>query len=89
MGSYALIKDGKIFNVISADSKTIEQIGLNKLSADHVVDITGTDYGIGFLYDEGIITRPVEQQTEPKPPTVEERLTALEAEVAAVKAGMQ
>ena len=70
MASYALIKDGVVFNVISADAETIAEIGLEKLNADHAVDISDTSFGIGCLYDNGTFTRPekIEDQLKVKTP---------------------
>jgi hypothetical protein len=84
--SYGLVKDGKIFNVISATAEVIEEIGLEKLSADAVVDLSGTQFGIGCLYDyAGKVSRPERQPEPPKEPTLEERLAALEDKVQTIE----
>jgi hypothetical protein len=84
--SFALIKDGKVFNVISATQETINEIGAAKLNADEVVDLTGTQFGIGCSYSNGTFTRPEPPPEIPKEPTDKERLAALEAKIAALEA---
>lgn len=80
--SYALIKDGKVFNVISATPEVIHEIGLEKLNADAVVDLTGTSFGIGCVYAGGVFSRPEKPPEEPKPQTLEDRLAELETQLA-------
>lgn len=48
---FALIKDNKVFNTIAATQDVIDKIGFEKLKADLVIDITGTEYGIGCILD--------------------------------------
>lgn len=55
--NFALIKDGVVFNVIVATQQAINEIGLSNLKADAVIDITGTDKGIGDLYDGQNLTK--------------------------------
>jgi len=63
--NYALIKSGLVENTIIADASFIEVI---QSEWDHIVDITDTEYGIGWLYDGQNFTLPVVEE----PPVVEE-----------------
>lgn len=63
--NYALIKSGLVENTIIADASFIEVI---QAQWDHIVDITDTEYGIGWLYDGQNFTLPVVEE----PPVVEE-----------------
>jgi hypothetical protein len=63
--NYALIKSGLVENVIIADAAFIEVI---RSEWDHIVDITDTEYGNGWLYDGEEFTLPAVEE----PPVVEE-----------------
>jgi hypothetical protein len=70
--NYALIKSGLVENVIIADAAFIDVI---RSEWDHIVDITDTGYGKGWLYDGEEFTLPVVEE----PPVVEE-LTPMSTE---------
>lgn len=83
--SFALVKDGKVFNVISATQEFIDSIPASKLQgADEVVDLTGTEFGIGCLYDtqSKTLSRPAPSDPKQPEPTLEEKVAALTAKIA-------
>lgn len=61
----ALIRSGLVENVIVADASFIDVI---RSEWDHIVDITYTEYGVGWLYDGEEFTLPVVEE----PPVAEE-----------------
>lgn len=56
---YALIRSGLVENVIIADAYFIDFI---RSEWDHIVDITDTEYGVGWLYDGEEFTLPVVEE---------------------------
>ena len=63
--NYALIKSGLVENVIVADASFVDAI---QSEWDHIVDITDTEYGVGWLYDGEEFSFPVVEE----PPVAEE-----------------
>ena len=78
----AHIKDGVVINlsVGDADKPWTPPDGTT------VVDVTGQDVSIGYLYDGENFTAPPEPAPVEPTPTLEERVAALEEEVTAIKA---
>ena len=86
MSNYALIKDGKVFNVIVATPEAIAEIGLEKLQCDEAVEMTGKQGGIGYEYSGGVFTRPAMPAPIEQPKSTEQRLAELETEIQNLKA---
>ena len=82
---FALIKNGKVFNTIAATQSVIDEMGLEKLSADAAIDITGSQFGIGHEYDGVKFTKPLPPEPTIHTPTLEEKLAALTAEIEVLK----
>jgi hypothetical protein len=51
---YAVVRDGVVINVVEWDGTTYWPIP----EGCEVINIQGTEYGIGWLYSDGVFTRP-------------------------------